>query len=310
MISAAACFALVAMTLTASGVEAWSDPAVNAENRLPARTFLPRDGYVLSLDGTWSFAWEGGSDGSIGTRAPSDSETPFTIDVPSCAETRGWGVPHYVNVKYPHPVTPPTIDPGYNPTMLYRRRFAVPAQWKGQNVILRFEGASSCCEIWVNGRRVGYFEDARLPSEFDITPFVEFGDGAGNLIEAKVRKWCDGSYVEDQDMIRYAGLFRSVKIYAERKDGISDFSFTTLPDAAWRNWTCRLELVGSAAALASARPRLMDAEGQIVLGTLKTDSMSDILNAPRYQSMVQGFEQHRLVESLCRKCTYRTRFDH
>ncbi len=58
VISAAACFALVAMTLTASGVESWNDPAVNAENRLPARTFLPRDGYVLSLDGTWSFAWK------------------------------------------------------------------------------------------------------------------------------------------------------------------------------------------------------------------------------------------------------------
>ena len=258
------CAALVAMTLTASGVEPWNDPAVNAENRLPARTFLPRDGYVLSLDGTWNFAWEGQSDGAIGTRAPSDSETPFTLDVPSCVETRGWGVPHYVNIKYPHPMTPPTIDPGYNPTMLYRRRFVVPAQWKGQNVILRFEGVASCCEIWVNGRKVGYFEDARLPSEFSISPFVGFGEESGNLLEVKVRKWCDGSYVEDQDMIRYAGIFRSVKLYAEPKEGIVDFSFTTLPDAAYRNWTCRLELAGSVQARTSARPRLMDAEGHVV----------------------------------------------
>ncbi len=218
----------------------WNDPAVNAENRLPARTYLPAEGFVMSLNGTWSFAWEGSADGAIGTRDPAEIETPFTIDVPSCAETRGWGVPHYVNIRYPHPMTPPTIDPKYNPTMLYRRDFTVPAAWKGKRVVLRFEGVASCCEIWMNGKRVGYFEDARLPSEFDVTPFVTFG--SANKITARVRKWCDGSYVEDQDMIRYAGIFRDVVLYDEPCDGIYDFSLTPTPDAGYRDWTCRLEL--------------------------------------------------------------------
>ncbi len=257
-------YALFASTLAFAAIAAapWDDPSVNAENRLPARTFLPREGDVVLLDGTWSFAWEGSSDGPIATRAPSETATPFSIDVPSCVETRGWGVPHYVNIEYPHPMTPPKIDPKYNPTMLYRRSFTVPEAWKGRRVVLRFEGVASCCEVWINGRKAGYFEDARLPSEFDVTSLVSFGEGRGNTLEARVRKWCDGSYAEDQDMIRYAGIFRSVKLYAEAPDGITDFSFVTVPDAAYRDWTCRLTLAGGAKAIAAAKPRLFDADGK------------------------------------------------
>lgn len=247
----------------ALAAEPWQDPAVNSENRLPARTYLPREGFVQSLNGTWSFAWEGSADGAIAKQDPSKTETPFTIDVPCCVETRGWGVPHYVNIRYPHPMTPPTIDPKYNPTMLYRRTFTVPKSWKGKRIVLRFEGVASCCEVWLNGKKVGYFEDARLPSEFDVTSFATFGD-AGNVLTARVRKWCDGSYAEDQDMIRYAGIFRDVALYAEPQDGISDFSFTTIPDAGCVNWTCRLELFGDEKVVKSVRPRLLDANGKVV----------------------------------------------
>ena len=240
---------------------AWDNPSVNAENRLEARTYLPRTGLLMPLDGTWSFAWEGSSDGSIASRAPDEIETPFEIDVPSCAELRGWGVPHYVNIRYPHPLTPPTIDPKYNPTMLYRRSFSVPESWRGKRIVLRFEGVASCCEVWLNGRRVGYFEDARLPSEFDVSSFVAFG-AAQNKVVARVRKWCDGSYVEDQDMIRYAGIFRPVVLYAEDKDGIVDFSFTSTPDSDYKKWTCSLELTGPAMAVQSAKPRLFDENGR------------------------------------------------
>ena len=236
--------AVALLALAAPAAEPWQDPAVNSENRMPARMYLPYGGFVLSLDGTWSFAWEGSADGRIASGDPSKLETPFSIDVPSCVETRGRGVPHYVNIRYPHPKTQPTIDPKYNPTMLYRRTFAVPESWKGRRVVLRFEGVASCCEVWVNGRRAGYFEDARLPSEFDVTEFVSFGEAAENVIVARVRKWCDGSYVEDQDMIRYSGIFRSVTLRSEPRDGIEDFSFTTVPDAAYAEWTCRLELFG------------------------------------------------------------------
>ena len=252
-------------------MEPWQDPAVNSENRLPARTYLPREGFVQSLNGTWSFAWEGSADGPIAKGDPATMETPFSIDVPCCVETRGWGVPHYVNIRYPHPMTPPTIDPKYNPTMLYRRTFAVPGSWKGKRIVLRFEGVASCCEVWVNGKKAGYFEDARLPSEFDVTALVVFSaDGSmkavpnPNTVEARVRKWCDGSYAEDQDMIRYAGIFRDVALYAEEPDGIYDFSFTTIPDAGYVNWTCRLEPFGNENVVKAAHPRLLDAEGKEV----------------------------------------------
>ena len=243
--------------------EPWQDPAVNSENRLQARTYLPREGFVQSLNGTWSFAWEGSADGAIAKQDPSKTETPFSIDVPCCVETRGWGVPHYVNIRYPHPMTPPTIDPKYNPTMLYRRTFSVPESWKGKRIVLRFEGVASCCEVWVNGKKAGYFEDARLPSEFDVTALVTFGT-TDNTVTARVRKWCDGSYAEDQDMIRYAGIFRDVALYAEEPDGIYDFSFTTIPDAGYVNWTCRLELFGNENAVKAAHPRLLDAAGKEV----------------------------------------------
>ena len=254
---------VAALALGSAAAQPWDDPSVNAENRLPARTYLPHSGYVLPLNGTWSFAWEGSADGPIAKGDPATMETPFTIDVPSCVETRGWGVPHYVNIRYPHPMTPPTIDPKYNPTMLYRRTFTVHESWKGKRIVLRFEGVASCCEVWLNNKKVGYFEDARLPSEFDVTPLATFGD-AGNVLTARVRKWCDGSYAEDQDMIRYAGIFRDVTLYAEPCGGIEDFSFTTVPDTGYVNWTCRLELFGGEKAVKAAHPRLLDANGKEV----------------------------------------------
>ena len=238
------CFLLVAFgaSLTTFAAPPWEDPAVNAENRLEARAYLPPSKpFVKSLAGKWEFAWEGNADGNVATNDPAKIETPFEIDVPCCVETRGWGVPHYTNIRYPHGMTPPSIDPAYNPTMLYRTRFDLPSSWADRRIVLRFEGVASCAEIWLNGKRVGYFEDARLPSEFDITRFVnrtiEQSEQSNNVLCVRVRKWCDGSYVEDQDMIRYAGIFRDVVVYAEAKDGVRDVVVTTVPDRDYRVWT-------------------------------------------------------------------------
>ena len=238
------CFLLVVACalLTSFAAPPWEDPVVNAENRLEARAYLPPEApFVKSLAGEWEFAWEGNADGNIATNDPAKIETPFRIDVPSCVELKGWGVPHYVNIRYPHGLTPPKIDPAYNPTMLYRTRFEIPLNWMDRRVVLRFEGVASCAEIWLNGKRVGYFEDARLPSEFDITPYLNLSTSQPSQpsqhLCVRVRKWCDGSYVEDQDMIRYAGIFRDVKLMAEAKDGVRDVVVTTVPDRDYRVWT-------------------------------------------------------------------------
>lgn len=251
--------AVTGLTLgSLAAVPMWEDPEKTSENRLPARAFLPPEGFVKSLNGTWRFWWCGSPDQTPDGFWKTDFKTAgwFEIDVPSCAETRGWGVPHYTNIRYPHAMTPPVIDPSYNPTLCYRTSFVVPETWAGRRVVLRFEGVASSCEVWVNGKWTGYSEDSRLPAEFDVTDLVS-APGAETLLAVRVRKWCDGSYLEDQDMIRYAGIFRDVKLMAERKDGIRDFCFTTVPDAAYRTWT--LNVTVDSAAPASAA--LYDARG-------------------------------------------------
>ena len=221
----------------------WQDPAVNSRNRLPARTYsVPLENeaaaltdeldfespYRQSLNGMWKISWVGDPARRVrGFEAPDfDDSTWATIDVPSCVETRGFGVPGYVNTRYPHANRPPfvldveSLTGDYNPVSSYRRTFTVPESWKGRRVILRFDGVYSAYNVWVNGHKVGYAEDAKLPSEFDVTEYL---NGATNLLAVEVFRWSDGSYLEDQDMFRFSGIFRDVSIWSMPADGIWDF---------------------------------------------------------------------------------------
>ena len=185
----------------------------------------------MSLNGTWKFHWSGDPQ-----RRPFVFESPSfnvskweTIDVPCCVEMRGYGMPHYIAHGYPHKFEWPKIldkETGrhdYNPAMYYKRKFRLPDSWKGRETILRFEGAGSALYAWINGEKVGYAEDSKLPSEFNITPFLKDGE---NEIAVQVFRWCDGSYVEDQDMLRFSGLFRDVSLWSRPKTGIADFVVT------------------------------------------------------------------------------------
>jgi len=240
---------LAACGAFAAEVNDWENPEVNSINRLSARTYAmpladeqaafsdalePETPYKMSLNGDWRFSWVGDP-----ARRPLDFwKADFddadwaTIDVPSCVEMRGYGSPIYTNVRYPHKDVSNPADkdfarildrdsgtPDYNPVSSYRRTFAVPEAWKDRRVILRFEGVGSAFYVWVNGKKVGYAEDSKLPSEFDITEFLT----AQNTLAVQVFKWCDGSYLEDQDMFRYSGIFRDVTLWSMPKDGIWDF---------------------------------------------------------------------------------------
>ena len=242
---------LAACGAFAAEVNDWENPAVNSINRLPARTWtvpfaddssalsddlVPESPYLVSLNGDWKIKWVGDP-----ARRPLDFwKTDFddadwaTIDVPSCVEMRGYGSPIYTNVRYPHKNASNPKDkdfarildrdngePGYNPVSSYRRTFSVPESWNDRRVILRFEGVGSAFYVWVNGKMVGYAEDSKLPSEFDITEFLNAP--STNLLAVQVFKWCDGSYLEDQDMFRYSGIFRDVTLWSMPKDGIWDF---------------------------------------------------------------------------------------
>ena len=218
------------------------DPQVNSINREPARAYsMPLAGvsaaltdeiepvtpYVKSLNGEWKFSWAGNPDLRVKDfwKAGFDDSDWFEIDVPSCVELRGYGIPLYVNITYPHQNKPPLIGTEYNPVSQYLKTFEVPAEWKGREVFVRFDGVFSGFYLWVNGRKVGYSEDSRLPAEFDISPYLKwFGE---NEIEVEVYKHCDGTYLEDQDFWRLSGIFRSVWIVAEEKDAAKDLIVET-----------------------------------------------------------------------------------
>ncbi len=222
----------------------WEDLSVNSIGREPPRTYSvplasetdaftdalePESPYVLSLNGLWKLSWAGNPDLRVKDfwRAGFDDSDWFDIDVPSCVEMRGFGSPGYTNVRYPHKKEWPLIRDrqsgaaDYNPVSSYRRRFVVPESWKGREVFLRFDGVYSAYYAWVNGERVGYAEDSKLPSEFNITRFLRDGE---NVLAVEVYRWCDGSYLEDQDMTRFSGIFRDVTLWSMPKDGIWDFA--------------------------------------------------------------------------------------
>ena len=228
---------------TAAETNDWENTEVNSLNREPARTYSmpleseaaaftdaiePETPYKMSLNGIWKISWAGNPDLRVKDfwRTDFSDEDWHEIDVPCSVEMRGFGSPGYTNVKYPHKVEWPVIrdrysgKADYNPVSSYRRMFAVPDGWEGRETFLRFDGVDSAYYVWVNGEKVGYAEDSKLPSEFNVTKFLRKGK---NILAVEVYRWCDGSYLEDQDMFRYSGIFRDVTLWSMPKDGIWDF---------------------------------------------------------------------------------------
>ncbi|MDO6435179.1 glycoside hydrolase family 2 TIM barrel-domain containing protein [Flavitalea sp. BT771] len=188
--------------------------------------------YYLTMDGQWKFNW---------VKQPSERPLDFfntrfddskwpAIPVPSNMEMQGYGTPVYTNITYPFTADPPrvmgkvptdwTLHKEPNPVGSYRRYFDLPAGWKEKETFLHFDGVQSAFYCWINGQKVGYSENSMSPAEFDITPYLRPGR---NLIAVEVYKFSDGSYLEDQDMFRFSGIFRSVYLYAAPKLHIRDF---------------------------------------------------------------------------------------
>ena len=257
LIAAAALSALAAL----AEPNDWENTAVNSRNREPARAYSmplasadaaltdalePATPYRISLNGTWKISWCGNP--ALRPldfwKTDFDDSDWFTIDVPSCVEMRGFGSPGYVNVRYPHANKWPRIlnrdteKPDYNPVSSYRRTFTVPAAWKGRDVFIRFDGVYSAYYVWVNGQQVGYAEDSKLPSEFNITKYLKDGE---NQLAVEVYRWCDGSYLEDQDMFRYSGIYRDVSLFATPKVRLDDFYVTQTFSPDYRNATLNLK---------------------------------------------------------------------
>ncbi len=191
--------------------------------------------YVMSLNGRWKFHW---------VPKPADRPTEFhqldyndkswkTIPVPSTIEVQGYGVPIYTNAKYPFgKANPPCIPHDNNPVGSYRHTFTLPPSWQGRQIFLHFAGVESAFYVWVNGFKVGYSQDSRTPAEFNITPYLRPGK---NLLAVEVYRWCDGSYLEDQDFWRLSGIYREVFLYAAGNVRIRDFWVKTELDDRCRH---------------------------------------------------------------------------
>ena len=174
---------------------------------------LSKSPWIQNLNGIWDFCLVPNPD-----QVPDGFWEPGfplnnwrDISVPSNWMMEGFDKPIYTNIQMPIPNTPPHVPQDDNPTGLYRRTFNVPNEWIDRKIILRFEGVDSAFYLWINGEKIGYSQGSRLPAEFDITEFVKLGK---NLIAAQVIRWSDGSFLEDQDHWRMAGIYRDVLVYS------------------------------------------------------------------------------------------------
>ncbi|MCY9663534.1 DUF4981 domain-containing protein [Paenibacillus alginolyticus] len=183
--------------------------------------------YTVSLNGMWKFSFAEKPDMRIVNfyEVGYDTSGWDDIQVPAHWQLHGYDYPQYTNVKYPwegkEDIKPPFAPIQYNPVGAYVRTFTVPEAWKKQPVYISFQGVESAFYVWVNGELVGYSEDSFTPAEFDLTPYLQDGE---NKLAVEVYRWCDASWLEDQDFWRMSGIFRDVYLYSTPKAHVYDFS--------------------------------------------------------------------------------------
>lgn len=215
--------------------------------------------YYQTLNGSWKFRYYQSvrlvEDGFYNKDACVNDWN--NLIVPSCWQVNGYDQCHYTNTNYPIPCDPPYV-PNENPAGTYVREFNISEKWKGKSKYVVFEGVNSCFYLWINGEFVGYSQGSRMPAEFDITNYVRSGK---NKMAVLVLKWCDGTYLEDQDLWRFSGIFRDVYMLAREETHVVDiFSRQELSaDFNKASLNCEIETIGSC----DITVELTDAEGQV-----------------------------------------------
>ena len=285
---------LTSVSVFAADRPDWENEAVFGINKLPARAtsysfaseadaraYDRSAARMVSLDGDWHFQFtpDSANRPTDFSAADFDASDWDTIDVPSCWERRGYGTPIYTNITYPFTPNPPLID-RTNPVGSYVREFELPADWRDHRIILHFGGVSSAFYVWVNGERVGYSQDSRLPAEFDITNAILPGT---NRVAVQVFRWSDGSYLEDQDHWRMSGLHREVLLLAEPEVALRSFRVRTVLDANFQDAKLQvrpeIELpVGTDVSGWQVSAQLYDPNGVQVLANPLTIAATAIVN--------------------------------
>ena len=233
----------------------WHTETISQINReMPRAHFIPyandeqaleddkwKSPFVMSLNGMWKFH-----------HVDKPADRPFwffkddfdtrkwaDIPVPSNWQREGYDYPIYVNVTYPHEVTPPAIQEHFNPVGSYKRTFRVPKEWSGKEVYLHAGAVNSNMNLWINGEYVGYSEDSKTPAEFRITPYLRRGE---NSISIEIFRWCSGSYLEDQDFWRMSGITRDIFLQARDPQHIRDFRVIAGLDETYQNGDFSLDV--------------------------------------------------------------------
>ena len=235
----------------------WENPAVLGINKLPYHATLQLPSKekeckeIVSLDGQWLFHW---------SRNPEERPAEFyredydvsqwgKITVPGNWQTQGYGTPIYININYPFVRNRPSVtsEPpkdwtayeNRNPVGSYVTFFDVTKEMLSQNLILHFGGVHSAFYLWVNGQKVGYSQNSMSPAEFDVTKYLRAGR---NKLAVEVYRWSDGSYLEDQDMWRLSGIFRSVQLWVRPLVHIADYQVTAVPEADYSKFTVNAKI--------------------------------------------------------------------
>lgn len=259
------CLAALGLTaIQAQSFNEWKDPEVNSANRSAMHTnyfaFASADeakagikensANFMTLNGLWKFNWVRHAD----ARPTDFYQTNFNdkgwddLQVPGVWELNGYGDPIYVNVGYAwrsqFKNNPPLVPTENNHVGSYRKEIILPADWKGKEIFAHFGSVTSNMYLWVNGRYVGYSEDSKLEAEFNLTNYLKPGK---NVIAFQVFRWCDGSYLEDQDFFRYSGVGRDCYLYARDKKYIQDIRLTPDLDSQYKDGTLNIavDLKGS-----------------------------------------------------------------
>ncbi|MBC7234787.1 MAG: DUF4981 domain-containing protein, partial [Chloroflexi bacterium] len=261
----------------------WENPRIFQRNREPAHaSVIPYDtllgaklgrreasGYFRLLNGDWQFHWAPNPDAAPEAfyRWDYDASDWATLPVPSNWQLHGYGVPMYTNVQYHFDASDlPRVPHDKNEVGCYRTLFDVPESWDDRQVFAVFEGVDSAFYLWINGQRVGYSQDSRLPAEFNITPYIRPGQ---NLMAVRVYRLSDGSYLEDQDHWRLSGIHRDVYLIATPPVHVRDVRIQTPFDQEMTDATLRIRLkitnyTDRPLREHTVRARLLDADGQQV----------------------------------------------
>lgn len=269
-----------ALSVSAQSFKEWQDPEVNAINRAPMHTSFfayenletankgvkEESDNFMTLNGKWKFLWVESADKRPDDffRVGYDDNGWDDFRIPAVWELNGYGDPIYVNIGYAwrnqYKNNPPYVPVEKNHVGSYRKEIVVPANWKGKDIIAHFGSVTSNMYLWVNGKFVGYSEDSKLEAEFDITKYLV--PGKKNLIAFQVFRWCDGTYLEDQDFFRYSGVSRDCYLYTRNRNRIDDIRVTPSLDDEYKNGILDVEL--SLKGNNNVSLELLDADNNVV----------------------------------------------